>query len=123
MFQITSQQGSCLEMMASGRLRKEDYKKFVPRFEQIVQEVGPLHILIRLEDLDGAEPAALWEDLKFDSQHQNDMTKIAIVGNKDWQEWGTRLSKPFFKAEIRYFNDSELDDARRWLWEPTTTWH
>jgi len=46
------------------------------------------------------------------------MDRVAIVGDRAWQEWGTRLSKPFFKAEMRYFERDKAADARAWLTEP-----
>ena len=103
---------------ASGRLSKSDYDRFVPEFERIARASSPLRILIELDDFRGWELPALWEELKFDTTHQSDMGRVAVVGEKAWQEWGTRLSKPFFKAEMRYFNDDRAADARIWLTGP-----
>jgi len=100
---------------ASGRLSKADYDRFVPEFERIARARGPVRMLIELDDFHGWDLPALWEDLKFDTTHQNDMGRVAIVGDKAWQEWGTRLSKPFFKAEMRYFDHGKAADARAWL--------
>jgi hypothetical protein len=102
---------------ASGRLSKADYDRFVREFERIARARGPVRMLIQLEDFHGWDLPALWEDLKFDTTHQNDMGRVAIVGDKAWQEWGTRLSKPFFKAEMRYFDHDKAADARAWLTE------
>lgn len=123
MLDITSQQRAEVEMTASGRLSKSDYDRFVPRFEQIVKEEGPVRLLIYLNDFEGWDLGGMWEDLKFDTQHQNDLGKVAVVGDKKWQDWGTTLSKPFFKAEMRFFNQDQLEQARAWLREPTTTPH
>lgn len=103
---------------ASGRLSKADYERFVPEFERTVRARGPVRILIELDDFHGWDLPGLWQELKFDTTHQNDMGRVAIVGDRGWQEWGTRLSKPFFKAEMRYFNRDQASAARAWLTEP-----
>lgn len=103
---------------ASGRLSKADYERFVPEFERTVRARGPVRMLIELDDFHGWNLPGLWQELKFDTTHQNDMGRVAIVGDRGWQEWGTRLSKPFFKAEIRYFNRDQAAAARAWLTGP-----
>lgn len=103
---------------ASGRLSKADYDRFVPEFERIARARGPVRMLIDLHDFHGWDLPGLWEDLKFDTTHQNDMGRVAIVGDRAWQEWGTRLSKPFFKAEMRYFDQNEARNAQAWLTRP-----
>lgn len=103
---------------ASGKLSKSDYDRFVPEFERIAGTSRPLRILVELDDFQGWELPALWEELKFDTTHQSDMGRVAVVGDKAWQEWGTGLSKPFFKAEMRYFDHDQTADARAWLTGP-----
>jgi hypothetical protein len=103
---------------ASGKLAKADYDRFVPEFERIARASGPMRLLVELDDFRGWDLPGLWEELKFDTTHQNDMGRVAIVGEKAWQEWGTRLSKPFFKAEMRYFDRDKAADARAWLTGP-----
>lgn len=112
---ITSEENGIVTVRASGKLTRGDYEQFVPRMEQIMRSRGPVRMLIELVDFEGWEPAGLWEDLKFDIQHQDDLGRVAIVGEDTMQKWGTRLSAPFFRADMRYFPRSELARAREWL--------
>ena len=102
-------------IQASGELSMADYDSFVPAFERIAEKSGPLRILVELQELSGWTMGALWEDLKFDTTHRSDFGRVAIVGNRDWQNWAIRLSKPFFKAEMRYFDTAQADAAKDWL--------
>jgi hypothetical protein len=99
----------------SGKLSKADYQRFVPEFERIARERGPLRLLIQIDDFRGWDLPAPWEELKFDTTHQHDMSRVAIVGDKAWQKWGTLLSKPFFRARMRYFERDQAAAARAWL--------
>lgn len=104
-----------VEIQASGRLTGDDYERFVPELERLASERGPLRLYIELNDFRGWDAKGLWKDLEFDVKHQDDMQRIAIVGDKAWEEWGTKLSKPFFKADMRYFTPDEAEAARQWV--------
>lgn len=110
--------GVVVVVTASGRLSDEDYKRFVPEFEGLAARAGgPLRMLVELVDFQGWEPRALWDELRFDAAHRDAFGRMAVVGDKAWQEWGTKLSKPFFAAEMRFFEPSRIDAARDWLAE------
>ena len=73
-------------------------------------------MLIELaSNFSGWDLSGLWRDLKFDAKHQDKFGRIAIVGNKNWQEWGTKLFDPLFpSAEMRFFDSNEIDSAELW---------
>ena len=101
MLAIETDDTGIVVIKASGRLSKADYDSFVPAFERIAGAHRPLRILIELDDFHGWDLPGLWQEMKFDTTHQDDMGRVAVVGERTWQEWGTRLSKPFFKARMR----------------------
>jgi len=41
--------------------------------------------------------------------------KTAMVGRKAWQEWMTKLSKPFAEGKLRFFEVHEMEAAKAWL--------
>lgn len=108
-------QGRAVEITARGTLTAEDYDRLIPELERLAAEHGPLRIYIELNDFSGWTPAALWRDIKFDARHQDEMERIAVVGEKRAEEWGTKVSKPFLKAEMRFFAREDAAEARRWL--------
>lgn len=101
----------------SGKLTGDDYDRLIPELERIAAERGALRLYMELRDFAGWEPEALWEDIKFDATHQDEMDRVAVVGDSSWEEWGTRLSDPFFKADLRFFTYDEADEARSWVRE------
>lgn len=104
-----------VEIDASGKLTGADYERLVPELERLAADRGPLRLYIELKDFRGWDPEGLWKDVKFDASHQDEMDRIAIVGENKWEEWGTRLSKPFFKADMRFFTPDRVAEARAWL--------
>jgi len=55
------------------------------------------------------------EDIKFDMKHFADIERLAMVGDKKWQQGMAAFCKPFTKATIRYLDHAEADEARKWL--------
>lgn len=111
-----------VRVKASGTVTKADMQAFVPEFDRIAGSSGPVRMLIELDDFTGWDAGGLWEDIKFDVSRQRDLARVAIVGDKVWQLWGTWLSKPFFLPEIRYFDRSEAAQAETWL-KQGNPWH
>ncbi len=100
-------------MTAKGELTTEDYGKITPELEKLIGEHGKLNLLFDMSGVKNIEPAAAWQDLKFDTQHLNDFKRVALVGDAGWQEAFTKLGNPFTKAEVKYF--SSTAEATDWL--------
>ena len=109
--------GKILNVRVSGKLTKEDYQRFVPEFEKLIEQHGKIRVLFEMDDFHGWKIAALWEDIKLDFKHFKDIERIAMVGDKAWQEGMSFFCKPFTTAEVRYFGHHEKDRAREWISE------
>lgn len=63
-------------------------------------------------DFSAWDLGGLWRDLKFDMKHQDRFGRIAMVGTKGWEEWGTKLSDPLFAStEMRFFAPERRSEA------------
>lgn len=100
---------------ASGKLSNEDYEHFVPEVERMIKEVGKIRLLFEMRDFRGWDAGALWADIKFDLKHFGDIKRLALVGEKKWEEWMAAFCRPFTSAEIRYFDQSQAEEARSWI--------
>lgn len=98
-----------------GKLTKTDYERVLPDLEIMMNEHGVLKFYIKLEDFSGFDMEALWEDIKFDYKHQKQYGKIAIVGQKQWEEWGVKFSDLFFKSEVKFFYEEQAKQAWQWV--------
>ena len=118
MLEITEDNG-LVRIQAGGTLDSSDYDRFVPQFERIAaREQGTVPMLIELSpDFSGWDLDGIWRDLKFDAKHKDIFGRIAIVGDDKWEEWGTKLFDPLFRAEMRFFTPSERDVAESWARE------
>lgn len=106
-----------LHVRVSGRLVDADYQQFVPEVERLIARHGTLRLLVEMTEFHGWNAGALWDDFKVYLKHGNEIERLAIVGEKKWQEWMTRLSRPFMHAEVRYYDHAHEGEARRWILE------
>jgi len=109
------QNGKILDVNVSGKLEKEDYEFFVPEAEKRISEHGKIRFVFETTDFHGWEPSALWEDIKFDVKHFNDVEKVAVVGEKKWEKGMATFCKPFTSARVRFFEKDRADEAREWV--------
>lgn len=107
--------GKVIEIHVTGKLEQQDYHRFLPKIEAMINAHGKIRILLYLNEFAGWTASALWSDIKFDLKHFNDIERLAIVGESKWQEGMATFCKPFTTAEIRYFTHDQLPDARQWI--------
>jgi hypothetical protein len=104
-----------MEIRLRGKLAKEDYAHLVPATEAAIQTHGKIRVLVEMHDFHGWTGGAFWEDLKFDAKHFNDIERVAMVGESKWQHGMAVFCRPFTTAKLRYFDHTQIDEARRWL--------
>ena len=107
--------GELTHLKLSGKLTKESYENFVPAVEKQIQKYGKLRLLVEMHDFHGWTAGALWEDIKFDTHHWRDIERLAIVGETKWEQGMAVFCKPFTTAKIKYFDRSNLDEAKTWI--------
>ena len=107
--------GRVLVVRASGKLTRDDYDKFVPEVDRMVAKVGKIRVLFVMHDFHGWTLTAAWEDLKFGLRNFSNIERLGMVGEKKWQSWMAPFCRPFTKAEMRYFDSGQLEEAKEWV--------
>ncbi len=103
--------GKLLIISVTGKLTRKDYKSFIPKVEKLILKFGKIRILFEMRDFQGWDTGALWEDIKFDIRHFSDIEYLALVGDKKWEKGMSIFCKPFTKAQIKYFDLTEIYKA------------
>jgi hypothetical protein len=106
-----------LSLKAIGKLTHEDYEVITPMIDSALATVKQpkVDVLIDGTELEGWELRAAWDDFKLGLKHNNEFNKIAIYGNKNWQEISAKISSWFISGEVKYFEN--LEEATHWLSE------
>ena len=116
MIQILEQtESNVIATKATDKLTTTDYEKLLPILKNRLKQYEKIRWYFEMENFQGWELKAFWEDVKFDVKHANDYEKIAMVGDKRWEKWMTDLMKPFTPAEIKFFELAEREKALTWI--------
>lgn len=104
-----------LAIEVSGKNKGEDDRKLRPVIDELIQEYGCVKFLIVLKDFKGCDIDGFWEEIKMCLAYYKKITKIAVVGDKWWEKAMVKLDAPFEHAEEKYFDISQLEDAKKWI--------
>lgn len=104
-----------LSLKATGKLTHEDYQTITPMLDAALKSVQDPKVKVLFDgtELEGWEARAAWDDFKLGLKHGSEFDKIAIYGNKNWQQISARIGSWFISGEVRYFE--HMDDALSWL--------
>lgn len=104
-----------IELSMIGTLKDKDYKMFVPMIDKALKKAKELEVdmLVDMRGFKGWELLAAWDDMKFGIKHRKSFNKIAIIGNKKWEELSIKMMSGMMKGETKYFK--ERDKALSWL--------
>lgn len=96
-----------LTLKAVGKLTHEDYQTITPMLDSALKGVQnpKINALIDGTELEGWEARAAWDDFKLGVKHGLKFERIAIVGNKKWQEIAAKLGNWFIAGEVQYFDN------------------
>lgn len=119
MVEILRNEGNLVGVKLTGKLHDVDYKEFVPVVEAAAEK-GKLHLLVQMTDFQGWDRAAMWDDIHFGRDIADKTERLAFIGDKRWEEWMTKLCKPFVHAQIAYFDASQEKDAWAWVQDGLT---
>jgi hypothetical protein len=107
--------GRVLEVNLHGKLSRRDFDKIVPETERLIRKFKKIRILVTLHDFEGWDVGAMWDEIKWEAKHFNDVDRIAIVGDCRWHKRMVGLCNAFTTGDVRYFPLDELDAAYQWV--------
>ena len=107
--------GRLLKVRLTGKLIREDYADFLPAMERLIKQHGKIRMFVELHEVHGWAMGALWDDIKFDAKHFNDIERLAIVGENKWEKGMAAFCPPFTTASVRYFDHAKTAEALEWV--------
>ena len=104
----------------SGLLLRAEFSRCEAELRTELDRVGSAKLLCVLNNFEGWEPHANWNDLGFYVKHGAAIERIAIVGDQRWRDLTLMFaSADLRKAPVEFFPEHDLAQARAWLSGPT----
>lgn len=119
MYEVLNDMNShVMSIRISGRLGETDCERLQPWLKQQIATHKSPSLMVLMDDFEGWKSVgALLDDVKHDATYDACLRQVAIVGDRIWQKWATRMAAPFSKADVRYFEIDSISQARAWLTE------
>lgn len=101
--------------VVSEKITDKDFDQLKSQLEKLIVSFSKIRWYYEMRDFHGWDPKPFFRDTRYSLEHTKDFEKIAMVGEKQWQEWMTDLMKPFTASDIKYFDVSEKEEAKKWI--------
>lgn len=105
-----------LSLVVSGQLTQKELAAIQAETARLITTTGRIRILVLAQDFAGWEKGGTWGDFSFQVAHDDDIERMAIVGDEQWRDltllFASQGLRPF---PIEYFLPAQLADARAWL--------
>jgi hypothetical protein len=115
---VDSQQG-LITIRISGKLRRAEMAHAEKAAIDIMRSGAKVRFLLLAEGFQGWDNSDDWGNVSFQARYDEQIEKIAIVGEKRWQDLAEAFTgKGLRPVDIRYFMPSELTLAQVWVTQP-----
>ena len=105
-----------LELTAG--LSERDKKRLSEFLAGKIAESGKIRLLLFLKGYPPRDTAeSLFEDINFVRGNAHDIERMAVVGERAWQDTWVGIFGLFGRMETAYFDYSEKEKATNWLWQ------
>src|SRR5438093_13617821 len=99
MHEVVSTECNIIWVKVSDKLTHQDYADLTANWAKIIAMHGKLRLGFNMENFSGWEPVAMWDDLKFSLSHASQIERVAMVGDKKWEEWVSKIAALMLQAE------------------------
>jgi SpoIIAA-like len=116
--QIQYQPDDICVLRISGILKRSEFAAEQSALACKIDMGSKPRLLVILENFEGWERGAAWNDLDFLISHGGKISKIAIVAEPRWEPLALAFAGAGVRrAPVKFFPPNELEQAQSWLVE------
>ena len=116
--QIQYQPDDICVLRISGILKRSEFGAEQNALARKIDMGSKPRLLVILENFEGWERGADWNDLDFLISHGGKISKIAIVAEPRWEALALAFAGAGVRhTPVKFFPPNELEQARSWLAE------
>jgi hypothetical protein len=105
-----------LTIRVSGKLNQEEWVNAQKGAAETLQREGRSRVLILADNFEGWERGADWSELSGQMELDANMQRMAIVGEKKWEDLALLFSgKGVRRVNIEFFTPQQAAKAQQWL--------
>ncbi len=113
---IVGNEGGLLTVRISGKLKWAEFAQAQKQAIEVMRPGGKIRVLVLSENFQGWDNQGDWGDVSFQMKYDQQIERIAIVGEKRWQDMvEVFVGKGLRDADVRYFTPDQTALARTWI--------
>ena len=114
--EIVEKEEGLITVKISGLLKREELARAENAAIEVMGSAHKIKFLVLVENFQGWDSKGKWGDVSFQWQYDEQIEKVAIVGEERWQDLTEAfVGKGLRSVDIRYFKPSEIALARAWI--------
>jgi hypothetical protein len=103
-------------LRVGGTWKRSDFAAAQNEVAQKINAGAKPRVLAILDNFDGWERNADWNDLDFLVSHSDQIAKIAVVADPQWELQALAFAGAGVrKAPVRFFSPDQMAEARNWI--------
>ena len=116
--QIQFQADGICVLRITGILKRSEFSAEESALARHIESGSNPRLLVILENFEGWEGGADWNDLDFYILHGHKVSKIAIVAQRHWEPLALAFAGAGVRrTPVKFFPSNDLEQARKWLTE------
>lgn len=114
--QIDSEPGDVFILRISGTLKRSEFAATQQNLAQKIDTGSKPRVLALVDNFEGWERGADWNDLDFLVSHAGEIARIAVVADPKWEVQALAFAGAGVrKAPVKFFPPAQLAEARSWI--------
>ena len=99
-----------------GKLEPSAYDGVSEEIDRLMSRSEHVRLMLDLREFDGwSGLAAIGDHLSLVREHRRVPERIAVVGDRAWQNLAEKLMSRFVNARSKFFDAGDFDGAKAWL--------
>ncbi len=114
--QVEYKPNDVCELHISGILKQSEFAATQKDLASKIDSGSKPRVLAIVENFDGWERGADWNDLDFLVSHGGEIVRIAVVADPKWETQALAFAGAGVrKAPVKFFPTTEMAEARTWI--------
>ena len=109
-------EGDVISVRLLGKLEPSAYDGVSEEIDNLMSRLEHVRLMLDLREFDGwSGLAALVNHLSLVREHQSVPERIAVVGDKAWQNLAEKVMSRFVNARTQFFDAEDFEGAKAWI--------
>ena len=114
---IDGNDGNFIAFKLTGEITEEDIREMSRIVDDACAKSDKIRMFFKLTELQVDDASAYWETFKIARNYAQDVERVAIVGDENWEKRWIGIGGKLVETEVQYFDEERLEDAWDWIQE------